>query len=238
MFEGIELKLFVIGLVILFFVGFYVDGFSYGKICPKCNGTGELVCDSCHGTGTCSWCGGTGKDIIFNPDATCPLCDGTGDCPMCHGTGLRDCSACVGNGIFRIYSTMSATFIFFIALIICFLALFGLEYFVHSLWLDRNPWVRDVKEVHFWFNPMFLTWLFYQNRKRWVKWITAFCIIGAVVLVLDFALTVAMPSYTTSRMTPDTFLIGIISATSLMVLFSLIWYKDYDKISNAFSTLK
>ena len=234
----IGLKLFTIALIALFSVGFYVDGFSYGKTCPKCNGAGELICDSCHGTGTCSWCGGSGKDIIFNPNATCPLCDGTGDCPMCDGTGLRDCSACVGSGAFQMYSTTSTTLIFFLALLITFFALFGLEYFVHSLWLDRNPWVRDVKEMHFWFNPMFFTWLFYQDRKRWAKWITAFSLVGAVILVTDFAAILTLPSYTTSRITPNTFFIGIILATSIMILFSLIWNKNYGKISNAVSTLK
>lgn len=229
----VGLKLFAIGLIVLFSVGFYIDGFSYGKTCPICNGTGKVICDSCHGTGTCSWCGGTGKNIIFNPDEVCPLCDGTGDCPMCDGTGFRNCSACVGSGIFKMYSVTSATLIFFIALLISFFALFGLEYFVYSVWLSHNPWVRDVKEMHFWFNPMFLTWLFYQNRKRWMKWISAFCLIGAFVIVLDFALILVTPFHTASQITPQTFLIGIVLATSLMALFSLTWYRGYNKISNA-----
>lgn len=238
MFEGVRLKLFVIGLIVLFSVGFYVDRFVYGKTCPECGGTGEVVCTSCNGIGTCSWCGGSGKDRIFNPDAVCPLCDGTGDCRMCDGTGFRNCDACVGSGVFWMFSATSATLVFFIALLLSFLALFGFEYFVHSLWLNRNPWVRDVKEMHFWFNPMFLTWLFHLDRKKWVKWVTPICLVGAILIVFDFALILVVPSGILSRMTPEIFLIGMVSAIGLMTLVSLIWYKDYDKISSAFSTLE
>jgi len=236
--EKIRLKPFVIGLILFFVVGFYLDGFSYGKTCPKCDGTGKVICTSGHGTGTCSWCGGSGKDLIFNPNATCPLCDGTGDCKMCNGTSFRDCDACVGSGWFLMYSAMSSIFMFFTAFLFCFLGLFCLEYLAHSIWLNHNPWVRDVEKMGFWFNPMFFTWVFYRDHKRWVKLITAICLVAAILIVINFAMILMTPFYTMSRMTSEIFLTGTVSAICLMILFSLAWYQDYDKIRKALSTFE
>ncbi len=50
----------------------------YRKRCPRCNGSGEMDCCSCHGTGynlyggQCGNCGGTGRE-------TCDVCGGSGE---------------------------------------------------------------------------------------------------------------------------------------------------------------
>ena len=43
-------------------------------------------CPSCHGTGNCVLCGGSGKGMIFGD---CMNCDGKKRCPACGGVGWK-----------------------------------------------------------------------------------------------------------------------------------------------------
>jgi len=73
--------------------------------CPKCNGTGHIVCETCNGEtryGKCSKCSG---DKMIQDDSgdkliECPDCEGTGKtiCPDCNGEGETVCSLCGGTG--------------------------------------------------------------------------------------------------------------------------------------------
>ena len=71
--------------------------------CPKCGGTGELVCKTCDGTGLCTSCNGSGKE-------TCSHCDGTGSCPNCNGTGKITCRRCEGSGWYQTFSIYNSRF--------------------------------------------------------------------------------------------------------------------------------
>ncbi len=42
------------------------------------------LCPSCHGSGNCSLCGGTGKGMVFGD---CMNCSGKKSCPTCGGSG-------------------------------------------------------------------------------------------------------------------------------------------------------
>jgi hypothetical protein len=43
-------------------------------------------CPSCHASGNCVLCGGTGKGILFGD---CMNCGGKKSCPNCGGTGWK-----------------------------------------------------------------------------------------------------------------------------------------------------
>lgn len=65
--------------------------------CPKCEGTGELVCKTCEGTGNCTACKGSGRE-------TCSHCHGNGGCPNCDGSGKVTCRRCEGSGWYQTFS--------------------------------------------------------------------------------------------------------------------------------------
>ena len=52
-------------------------------------------CDECDGTGDvpCNYCGGTGFLMLGNE-----LIGTNNDCPVCKGTGLIECKKCMGAG--------------------------------------------------------------------------------------------------------------------------------------------
>jgi hypothetical protein len=52
------------------------------------NVAGHVVepCPTCHGTGKCGLCGGTGKGIVFGD---CMVCDGKKSCQNCGGVGWK-----------------------------------------------------------------------------------------------------------------------------------------------------
>jgi hypothetical protein len=63
----------VVGLVLLF-VGINLAG---RVVAP---------CPSCHGSGSCVLCGGTGKGMLFGD---CMNCGGKKSCPNCGGVGYK-----------------------------------------------------------------------------------------------------------------------------------------------------
>ena len=69
--------------------------------CPKCDGTGELVCKTCEGSGNCTACNGSGRE-------TCSHCNGNGDCPNCDGSGKVTCRRCEGSGWYQTFSMYEA----------------------------------------------------------------------------------------------------------------------------------
>lgn len=69
--------------------------------CPKCDGTGELVCKTCEGSGNCTACHGSGRE-------TCSHCNGNGDCPNCDGSGKVTCRRCEGSGWYQTFSMYDA----------------------------------------------------------------------------------------------------------------------------------
>ena len=58
-------------------------------------GSSSRQCDSCHGSGDCTFCGGSGKDDNLVAGTTtwlsqnCLYCGGSGDCTYCGGDGER-----------------------------------------------------------------------------------------------------------------------------------------------------
>lgn len=49
-------------------------------------GNSSQICLSCHGSGSCDFCFGTGQDSMYLTD--CTACGGTGICSICGGDGF------------------------------------------------------------------------------------------------------------------------------------------------------
>lgn len=79
------------------FFGVHGDKSGSGQ-CPKCEGSGQLVCKKCNGSGSCTSCEGSGRE-------TCKNCDGSGGCPTCDATGRVTCRRCDGSGWYQTFST-------------------------------------------------------------------------------------------------------------------------------------
>lgn len=85
--------------------------------CTVCNGTGNLSCLSCNGSGRCAACAGYGYDrncprcrgtrkitvlcSQCNGTGKCNNCKGGGKCPACHGDGK--CTRCAGTAVILVY---------------------------------------------------------------------------------------------------------------------------------------
>jgi len=87
---------FVIALVVLAFA--LPKTYSWSENCSNCQGKGTVVCTTCHGSGVCWICGGTGK-ISYMNDEYCMACQGTGKCYACEGSGVQTCPTCLGNKV-------------------------------------------------------------------------------------------------------------------------------------------
>ena len=51
--------------------------------------TQRTLCVSCHGTGTCPVCDGTGVYSNYGQSSVCSACGGTGVCSICGGSGYN-----------------------------------------------------------------------------------------------------------------------------------------------------
>jgi hypothetical protein len=122
------------------------------------------------------------------------------------------------------------------AYVLLFLGTFGFEYFLLQWRLDWNPWVKDVKEMDFLFNPMYWTWLFFHDHKKWARWNTIISTPSVVFLVS--LLGIAFGFFTRSPpASAEAFLVGWAISLVLMTLFAFTWYLYYasvDRTPSAF----
>jgi hypothetical protein len=204
-------RVFIPILILTFAVGFYFAGFTYLIVCPKCNGSGEI------------W----GMWYDFNQDTWVQ--------------GYHECPTCNGSGKVWVYSVMTISLISFLVCAFCFILFFGLEYIFVSIQLERNPWVKDVKEMSFWFNPAYFLWLFHVNRKKWSKFVTATTLLITVIVILNFWLVLAPTSTSTTlwlHMTNNDFWSGLPLGIALLIPFAVAWNQDYKQTEIPKSFLK
>jgi len=195
-------KLFLLIFILAFVIGFSLTGFTYDITCPKCDGTGEV------------W----GKWYDFNAHTWV--------------YGYRTCPTCGGSGKVWMFSVTSISFMSFFAYALCFVVLFALEYVLISFQLRKNPWVKDIKEMRFWFNPAYFLWLFYTNRRKWNKFITAITFAAAIILIVDFGFVLAPTSTTITlwlHVTNNDFWKGWLLGTLLLIPFAIAWSQKLRK---------
>jgi len=96
---------------------------------------------------------------------------------------------------------------------------------------SRNPWVKDIKQMSFWFNPAWYIWAFHTNRRKWLKWSTAIASIAAIITCVDFGLALAPTSSIITlwlHMTNRDFWIGLLIGALLLIPFSIAWYQNFE----------
>jgi len=198
-------------------------GYTYEETCTACQGRGTVTCESCHGSGKCWVCDGTGR-IWYMNDGWCAFCQGTGRCPTCGSKGWHDCGECGGEGVLFhwMYTPIGSTIVLSIVDVLLFLGLFVLSYAVTAFHLSFNEWVYEVKDMGFWFNPSFMTWLFAKQPKRWAKWQTVLNLIYAI-----FSGVFLLAFLSLRLITPESLAIGTVFSVAIVCLFSLIFYKTY-----------
>ena len=178
-------------LVSTFAIGFYFFGFTYDIVCPKCDGTGQ------------EW------TMWFDFDVGRSF------------EGYDTCRTCDGSGKVYTFSSVSVAVICFIIFVFGFLAVFALAYFFSAFRLEANPWVKDVEEMHFLFNPMYFSWLFYVDRKTWVKWNTVISLIFTLLLLAVFVLSLNANQNT---------LVGWLIGAALTIPFAVAWYQNFESL--------
>ena len=178
-------------LVSTFAIGFYFFGFTYDIVCPKCDGTGQ------------EW------TMWFDFDVGRSF------------EGYDTCRTCDGSGKVYTFSSVSVAVICFIIFVFGFLAVFALVYFFSAFRLEANPWVKDVEEMQFLFNPMYFSWLFYVDRKTWVKWNTVISLIFTLLLLAVFVLSLNANQNT---------LVGWLIGAALTIPFAVAWYQNFESL--------
>jgi len=194
-------KILFIFLIFCFAIGFYSFGFTYDVVCPKCDGTGQV------------W----ERRYDFNVKTWV--------------TGYWPCPTCGGNGEIYLYSSATYALAFFFSFVACFLLFFALDYGVTALRLNQNPWVKDVKEMHYWLNPMYCVWLFHVNRKKWVKWTTMLSLVATIMVITTIAMALTAYQLTLTPVLGQSIFTGWLFGTVLTIPFAVAWYKNYESLS-------
>ncbi len=144
------------------------------------------------------------------------------------------CSICGGSGQISMLSSISFALILFVGFISTFLGFFGFGYYTLLRQLKRNPWVKDVEKMGFWFDQrpqvrftrgIYWTWLFYHDRNKWAKLTTIGISAGAIFFVSFFGMIFAFAPW--ASVPPEDFWTGWVVATIFMVFFAIIWYLNY-----------
>jgi len=199
-------------------------GYTYDEICSRCQGDGIVTCETCHGSGICWVCDGTGRIWYMPDDGWCGACQGTGKCYTCGGKGWHTCGKCGGSGllVYWMYNLLGATVVPSFVSVLLFLGLFILGYVVSAFYLSFNEWIYQVEDMGFWFNPSFMTWLFARHRKRWAKWTTGYSSVLSIYLGALFFVLLSL-----NQLMLETFVAGVSLSIPIVTLFSWFVYKSY-----------
>jgi hypothetical protein len=121
----------------------------------------------------------------------------------------------------------------FVTFSLLFLVLFGLDYFFNAWRLESNTWVADVKEMDFLFNPMYWTWVFYHDHKKWASWNTLFSFVLTVLFGIPIWLVFTFILYAPPTMPWNSWTnswTGWAIATALMGPLAFSWYLYYTSV--------
>jgi hypothetical protein len=106
--------------------------------------------------------------------------------------------------------------------LLCFLGLFFLIYVISAFQAAMNPYVNDVEDMGWLFNPMFLAWLFAKNKRKWCLYNT---VIGAPT---GFFFGEAVVSEgVLSSTTANELLLGTLVGVGFLAIAAICWYKGF-----------
>lgn len=183
-----------------------------------------MTCQACHGSGKCWVCGGDGLIDYMPPGGRwCAACQGSGICYMCSGEGWLPCT-CDGTGI-RVnwmYNFAGAAVILSLIGMVLFLGAFLLSLITSAFYLSYNDWVYKVTDMSFWFNPIFMVWLFAKHRTRWAKWTTATSLILSILWGFMLFGIISL-----KQIEQEAFVTGASISIPVTILFSIFFHKSY-----------
>jgi len=85
----------------------------------------------------------------------------------------------------------------------------------------RNPYVRNADEMEFFFNPMYFSWLFATDRRKWSLYTTIYSAFLAYVVGVVFSTVLLLAP---SKPVSYAFGLGSIVCMCLLVIEPLCWY--------------
>jgi len=165
--------------------------------------------------------------------------DGGYVCSNCNGSGKiriegmpsvgiegwwSTCATCSGTGWIWMYSTQMAAAIVSVMSLLCFLGLFFIGYISSAFRAEMNPYVNDVEEMDWPFNPMYFAWLFVKDRRKWCLYSTIITasfgfIFGGIVFAVAVLKQVVFSDLA----------LGSLAGMGFMIIAALCWYNGICK---------
>jgi hypothetical protein len=150
-------------------------------------------------------------------------------CPECDGSGVSrrgyTCSECSGTGSVWRCSAPTAVALYILFFTSFFFGFFYLSYISALFQVEINPWVTKVDRMKGpCFNPMYMAWLFSNDRRGWGAQTTIWGAIVAVTLG-----TILFNGLPLEKVSSENSLLGFIVGCSFLALLALSWYKCYWK---------
>ncbi|MEM3442642.1 MAG: hypothetical protein QW667_07980 [Candidatus Bathyarchaeia archaeon] len=127
-------------------------------------------------------------------------------------------------GYFRDYPTFSATAIYVLFVTIAFFGMFFLIYLFDALYAEVNPWVSEVDRMQWGFNPMYMPWLFSNNRRKWACYAT---IVSALFSTLAGILIFYV--LMSGRIDINSSLISFSIGSGFLAFLAFSWYEEFWK---------
>lgn len=160
-------------------------------------------------------------------------------CPKCHGTGKiwvsgypgvfpgynATCPTCGGTGRYWICSIPASIAVYSFSFASCFFGFFLLSYVSTSFYASVNPWVSSVEEMEWPFNPMYFTWLFETDRRRWALYTTLLDLLFTILIGTLIAHFLILYQRTTFNKS----LIGFSVGAVFVLYVALSWYRGFWK---------
>ncbi len=165
--------------------------------------------------------------------------DGGYVCSNCNGSGKiwiegmpsvgiegwwSTCATCRGTGWIWMYSTQMVAAIVSVISLLCFLGLFLIGYISSAFRAEMNPYVNDVEEMDWPFNPMYFAWLFVKDRRKWCLYSTIITasfgfIFGGIVFAVAVLKQVVFSDLA----------LGSLAGMGFMTIAALCWYNGICK---------
>jgi len=122
------------------------------------------------------------------------------------------------------YSLQGVVAILSLPCLVCFFGLFLLDYIYCEFYTVMNPYVQEVEEMEWPFNPMYFTWLFNKDRRKWALYSTI------IVTPLAIALGIVLSSFfIQERLSAGNLWWGFVTVALFMTFAAFCLYKGLFK---------
>jgi len=122
------------------------------------------------------------------------------------------------------YSTLSVVAIYTLVFTIIFFGMFFLSYIGCAFYAEVNSWVSEVDRMDWGFNPMYGTWLFATDRRRWARYVTIIFALFSPFIGVLFIFAV-----TRGGIDLNSSLIGFSVGSGFLTFLAFSWYEGFWK---------